>query len=60
VARSADVTSINSGDVVRKACAAMGGSGGGKPEMAQGGGTMPAKLDEALSLAKAEVLRLAK
>ncbi|HEX9815932.1 MAG TPA: DHHA1 domain-containing protein, partial [Candidatus Thermoplasmatota archaeon] len=48
------------GDIVRKACAVMGGSGGGKPEMAQGGGTQPEKLPDALKLARSEVERLAK
>ncbi|MGC4063472.1 MAG: DHHA1 domain-containing protein [Polyangiaceae bacterium] len=27
----------------------MGGSGGGRPDMAQAGGTQPEKLDEALA-----------
>lgn len=58
MARSADVPKIPCGEIVKKACAVMGGSGGGKPEMAQGGGTDPGKLAEALSLAKAEVQRL--
>ncbi|HBB21898.1 MAG TPA: hypothetical protein DC029_05805, partial [Pseudomonas sp.] len=31
--------------------AAVGGKGGGRPDMAQGGGTDAAKLDEALALA---------
>jgi alanyl-tRNA synthetase len=58
VARSADVTSVACGDIVRKASAVMGGSGGGKPEMAQGGGTDPDKLADAIRLARSEVLRL--
>ena len=58
VARSADVSSVACGDIVRKACAVMGGSGGGKPDMAQGGGSQPAKLAEALALARSEVRRL--
>lgn len=60
VARSSDVTSVMCGDIVRKACAVMGGSGGGKPEMAQGGGTQPEKLSDALKLARSEVERSAK
>ena len=31
---------------------AVGGSGGGRPDMAQAGGTRPEKLDEALKLAR--------
>jgi alanyl-tRNA synthetase len=38
------------GDVVRKVSAAAGGNGGGRPELAQGGGTDASKLDEALAV----------
>lgn len=58
VARSADVTAVSCGDVVKKACVAIGGSGGGKPEMGQGGGPQTARLAEALQLAKNEVLKM--
>jgi alanyl-tRNA synthetase len=37
------------GDLVRTAAQTLGGGGGGKPDMAQGGGTDPAKLGEALA-----------
>jgi alanyl-tRNA synthetase len=40
---------VPAGDVVRAAAQAAGGSGGGRPESAQGGGTEPSKLDEALA-----------
>ena len=44
---------LAAGDWVRVAAAAAGGRGGGKPDMAQGGGTDLTKLREVLSAAKA-------
>jgi alanyl-tRNA synthetase len=41
---------FHAGKLVKEAAAACGGSGGGKPEMAQAGGKDPAKLGEALKL----------
>ena len=38
------------GDVVKAVAAVAGGSGGGRPEMAQAGGKDPSKLDEALAV----------
>jgi alanyl-tRNA synthetase len=38
------------GDIVRGVAAATGGSGGGRPELAQAGGKDPSRLDEALAL----------
>jgi alanyl-tRNA synthetase len=43
---------LKAGDLVGVAAKAVGGKGGGRPEMAQGGGTDPSKLPEALALAK--------
>ena len=42
---------LKAGDLMRQAAAAVGGKGGGRPDMAQGGGTDADKLDEALALA---------
>ncbi|MDD5428021.1 MAG: alanine--tRNA ligase [Candidatus Omnitrophica bacterium] len=39
---------LNAGDVAKEFAALLGGSGGGKPAFAQGGGKDPAKLDGAL------------
>jgi alanyl-tRNA synthetase len=43
---------VKAGDLVKEAVALVGGKGGGKPNMAQGGGPEAAKLGAALALAK--------
>ena len=40
---------VKAGDLIRQVCAACGGKGGGKPDMAMGGGSDVTKLDEALA-----------
>jgi alanyl-tRNA synthetase len=42
---------LKAGDLMRQAAAAVGGKGGGRPDMAQGGGSDTGKLDAALALA---------
>lgn len=37
------------GELIKGVAALVGGSGGGRPDMAQAGGTQPEKLDEALA-----------
>ena len=44
---------LKAGDWVREAAKIAGGGGGGRPNMAQAGGKDPAKLDDALSAARA-------
>jgi alanyl-tRNA synthetase len=39
---------IKAGNVIREIAPIVGGKGGGKPDMAEGGGTLPEKLDEAI------------
>ncbi|MFI9486174.1 alanine--tRNA ligase [Promicromonospora sp. NPDC052451] len=46
---AARAAGYKAGDLVRTAAQTLGGGGGGKPDMAQGGGTDPAKLGEALA-----------
>jgi alanyl-tRNA synthetase len=47
---TADLTSkIKAGDLLAMAAAQVGGKGGGRPEMAQGGGTQPQNLPAALA-----------
>jgi alanyl-tRNA synthetase len=49
VAVTRDLTGrFKAGDLIRGLAPIIGGSGGGKPELAQAGGSMPEKLDEAL------------
>jgi alanyl-tRNA synthetase len=44
---------LKAGDWVRAAAAACGGKGGGRPDAAQGGGTDPDKLEDAIDAARA-------
>ena len=47
-----DLTSkVKAGELVSWAAAQVGGKGGGKPEMAQAGGTQPEKLPAAIDAA---------
>jgi alanyl-tRNA synthetase len=39
-------------DIIQKIAPIVGGKGGGRPENAQGGGTNPGKIDEALAEAR--------
>ena len=39
---------LKAGDVVKQVAAVVGGSGGGKPDLAQAGGKDPAKLPDAM------------
>jgi alanyl-tRNA synthetase len=43
------VGKLHAGKIIKEVAAIVGGSGGGRPDMAQAGGTNPDKLDEALS-----------
>ena len=40
---------VKAGDLVREVAKTVGGSGGGRPNMAQAGGGDPAKLSDALA-----------
>jgi alanyl-tRNA synthetase len=44
-----DLTSAyKAGDIIKQVSSIVGGSGGGRPDMAQAGGPHPDKLNEAL------------
>ena len=43
---------FKAGDIIKKLAPIVGGTGGGRPDMAQGGGNDVAKIDEALSEAR--------
>lgn len=42
---------FNAGSIIKQVSAIVGGGGGGRPDMAQAGGSMPEKLDQALEKA---------
>ena len=46
---------LNASDIARGAAKEMGGGGGGKPDVAQAGGRLVDKLDDALELVPALV-----
>jgi len=50
---------LKAGDIVKGVSAVAGGSGGGRPHMAQAGGSDPARIDDALQAAASVVEELA-
>ena len=55
---SSDLTNkVKAGDIIREIAPILGGKGGGKPDMAEGGGPEVAKLQEALDAAYAVIER---
>jgi alanyl-tRNA synthetase len=46
---------VNAGNIVKEAAPVFGGGGGGRPNFAQGGGTQPNKLEEAVRAAEEAV-----
>ena|ERR1035437_4918414 len=56
---SSDLTArIKAGDVIREIAPIVGGRGGGKPDMAEGGGTEPGKLSEAINASYGVIERM--
>ena len=51
---------LKAGALVKAVCAVCGGSGGGKPDSAMGGGKDAAKLDDALAIVDDYVIENAK
>ncbi|HTY74502.1 MAG TPA: alanine--tRNA ligase [Candidatus Nanoarchaeia archaeon] len=51
VGKEALAKGVNAGNVVKESAPIMGGGGGGKPNFAQGGGTKPDKLQDAVKTA---------
>ena len=49
---------VRAGDIIREIAPIVGGRGGGKADMAEGGGTEPAKLAEAIEAAYAVIERM--
>jgi alanyl-tRNA synthetase len=48
--KNAVAKGVRAGDLVKLVCTACGGSGGGKPDSAMGGGKDASKVDDALAL----------
>lgn len=48
-AKSAVKNGVHCGNIIREVTSICGGRGGGKPDMAQGGGTDTMKIDDALA-----------
>ncbi|MEP6788178.1 MAG: DHHA1 domain-containing protein, partial [Acidobacteriota bacterium] len=56
---SDDLTArVKAGDIIREIAPIVGGRGGGKPDMAEGGGTEPDKLSEAIDASYAVIERM--
>jgi alanyl-tRNA synthetase len=51
---------FHAGNVIKQIASTVGGSGGGRPDMAQAGGTQPENLDQALEKAYQVIFRLAR
>jgi alanyl-tRNA synthetase len=52
ISKDLQARKLSAGEWIRPVAAAVGGGGGGRPDMAQAGGKNPAKLPEALQIAK--------
>ena len=48
--KQAIVSGVKAGDIIKQVCAIAGGSGGGKPDSAMGGGKDPLMVDNALAI----------
>jgi alanyl-tRNA synthetase len=56
---SDDLTSkVKAGNVIKEIVPIVGGKGGGRPDMAEGGGTEPAKLSEAIDASYAVIEKM--
>jgi len=47
---------VNAGEIIGQVCSLLGGKGGGKPAMAQGGGPEAAQLDLALKVGRERII----
>jgi alanyl-tRNA synthetase len=55
ISKDLQAKKLSAGEWIRPVAAAVGGGGGGRPDMAQAGGKEPAKLPEALQIARATI-----
>ncbi len=47
---------VDAGEIIGQVCSLLGGKGGGKPSMAQGGGPDVEKLDLALNVGRERII----
>ncbi|MDD4541480.1 MAG: DHHA1 domain-containing protein, partial [Eubacteriales bacterium] len=59
VGKAAIASGAKAGDLIRIAAAISGGKGGGRPDMAQGGGNDPDKIGEAFAVARDKLKEIA-
>ncbi len=55
ISKDLQLRKLSAGEWIRPVAAAVGGGGGGRPDLAQAGGKDPAKLPEALQIAKTTI-----
>ena len=55
ISKDLQARKLSAGEWIRPVAEAVGGGGGGRPDLAQAGGKNPAKLPEALKIAKATI-----
>jgi len=48
----------DAGEIAKVAASIVGGGGGGRPDFAQGGGTKPEKLEEAIKRAEEQLKKM--
>jgi alanyl-tRNA synthetase len=58
ISKDLQARKLSAGDWIRPVAGAVGGGGGGRPDMAQAGGKEPAKLPEALQIAKDTIRKM--
>ena len=58
ISKDLQARKLSAGEWIRPVAAAVGGGGGGRPDMAQAGGKDPAKLPEALQIAKDTIRKM--
>jgi len=49
---------VDAGEIVREVCTLLGGKGGGKPDLAQGGGAEKEHLEEALAAGRTAIMAM--
>jgi alanyl-tRNA synthetase len=58
ISKDLQARKLSAGDWIRPVAAAVGGGGGGRPDMAQAGGREPARLPEALQIARETIRQM--